>query len=131
MGHIVNGKNILDQRPQPGRPVQNVDTQVVREVVTEKVVAKESSVDVESIASKVIEAIGDKLSKVQIQTVHPASKSGGFDDSKTMEQLAKSMTVQRGNSSSNFDNLGNISETQKDQEEVDQTIDILSGLQDL
>ena len=41
---------------------------------------------------------------------------------------AKSMTVQRGNSSSNFDDLGSVEETKKDKEEVDQTIDLLKGL---
>lgn len=124
MGHIVNGKNILEQRPQPGRPIAPPD--IVKETI---IVEKQSAIDVESIASKVIEAIGDKLSRVQIQTVNPTKKSNDFDDSKTMEQLAKSMTVQRGNSSSNFEDLGHIAETKKDKDEVNSTIDLLRGIE--
>jgi len=127
MGHVINGKNVLTGVPQPGRPIQQSAPQVVKEIT---IVEKESAVNVDVIAAAVVEALGDKLSKVQIQTVQPTTKSGGFDDSNTMEQLAKSMTVQRGDSSSNFDDLGNISETKKDKEEVDQTIDLLSGIQD-
>jgi hypothetical protein len=127
MGHIVSGKNILAQPPQPGRPVTSINQEVIKETV---VVEKETAVDVDSIAAKVVEALGDKLSKIQVETVHETKRSGDFDDSKTMEQLAKSMTVQRSNSSSNFDNLGNVAETKKDKEEVDQTINILSGIED-
>ena len=127
MGHVVSGKNILAQRPQPGRPVEPSNSTIVKETV---VVEKESTVDVDSIAAKVVEALGNKLSKIQVETVHGNKKTSDFDDSNTMEQLAKSMTVQRGDSSSNFEDLGHVAETKKDSKEVDGTIDLLSGLQD-
>ena len=138
MGHIVDGKNILTQRPQPGRSAEN--TKVVKEKVVEKqpqvvkekvIVEKESQIDISKIAEAVVEAIGDKISRTSIQTSSESNKSDGFDDSKTMAQLAQSMTVQRGDSESNFeDGLGHVAETQKDKDEVDQTIGILEGLND-
>ena len=51
-----------------------------------------------------------------------------FDNEKSLESLAKSMTVQRGDNKSNFDDLGGIKETKKDKKQVDSTIDLLKGL---
>ena len=139
MGHIVDGKNILaNNRPQPGRPVsQPVTERIIVEkepqVIKEKVIVeKESGVDVDQLVMAVVDAIGDKISKSNMQTVDTGKKQGydDYDDSKTMEQLAKNMTVQRGNSSSNFEDLGQVSETEIDQEEVDKKIDLLKGLGD-
>ena len=126
MGHVKDGKNVLEGVPQPGRPIA-AEPQIIKETV---VIEKETSVDVNTIAKAVVEALGDKLSRINIQTMHQSQESGGFDSSGTMEQLAKSMTVQKGNSTSNFENLGNIAETKKDKAETDQTIDLLSGIQD-
>jgi len=53
-----------------------------------------------------------------------------FDDTNSMDQLAQSMVVQRGNKSSNFDGLGGVKETKKDKKQTDNTIDLLSDLED-
>jgi len=128
MGHIVDGKNILaNNRPQPGRPLDQPQT------VTERVIVeKESAVDVDQLVKAVVDAIGDKISNSNVNIANTSKKQGynDYDDSKTMEQLAKNMTVQRGNSSSNFENLGQVSETETDKEEVDKKIDLLKGLGD-
>jgi len=53
-----------------------------------------------------------------------------FDNTKTLERLADSMTVQKGNNESNFDNLGNEHQTKTDIEEIAKRIDLLSNLGD-
>ena len=57
-------------------------------------------------------------------------KDDNFDASVSLERLAESMIVQRGNKSSNFNDLGKIRETDKDNAETDKTIDLLKGLED-
>lgn len=53
-----------------------------------------------------------------------------FDASQAMSRLADSMTVQRGNSTSNFEGLGGTNTTKKDAEETQSTIDLLKDLDD-
>ena len=53
-----------------------------------------------------------------------------FDNSSSMNALAQSMTVQRGNNSSNFEGLGGVKETKKDENQTNNTIDLLSDLED-
>ena len=50
-----------------------------------------------------------------------------FDDSRSLEKIAEAMTVQRGEKGSNFEDLGNVAETEK-RADTDKTIDLLSGL---
>jgi hypothetical protein len=53
-----------------------------------------------------------------------------FDDTFSMDQLAKSMVVQRGDNSSNFEDLGGVKETKQDDKQTKNTIDLLSDLED-
>jgi len=53
-----------------------------------------------------------------------------FDDSSSMDALAKTMVVQRGDKSSNFEGLGGINKTKKDNDQTNSTIDLLSDLED-
>jgi hypothetical protein len=53
-----------------------------------------------------------------------------FDDTASMDALAQSMVVQRGDQSSNFEDLGGVKETKKDNNQTNSTIDLLSDLED-
>jgi hypothetical protein len=53
-----------------------------------------------------------------------------FDASASMSQLADSMIVQRGDNKSNFEDLGGVAETKKDNNETNNTIDLLADLED-
>ena len=53
-----------------------------------------------------------------------------FDATQSMKDLAKSMVVQRGNKSSNFEDLGGVKETKKDDGQTNSTIDLLTDLED-
>jgi hypothetical protein len=124
MAEYANGKNVLlrperPERPEPGRPVNPSEPQ---KIIVEK------EVDVASIADAVVKAIGNRIHFNQNQSNVDADI--GFDDSKTLERLAETMSVQNDNNESNFDDLGNIKKTQKDQKETQKTIDLLSNLDD-
>ena len=117
------------KRPEPGR--------FTREKVIEKVVEKEpkeeksESLDINVLANAVAQAINLNLPQ---QTTHIIHSDGTlpdtFDDSKTMDRLADQMFVERGNNEANFENLGNVEKTKKDQKDVDNTIDLLTKLND-
>ena len=84
------------------------------------------------IAEKVSEGI--ELPK-QSGIIYERGSSNGnpensFDDSFSMDQLAKSMVVQRGDNSSNFEDLGGVEETKQDNKKTNKTIDLLSDLED-
>ena len=51
-----------------------------------------------------------------------------FDDAQSLDKLAESMLVERGEKESNFEDLGHVKKTQKDKKDVDKTIDILKNL---
>jgi hypothetical protein len=53
-----------------------------------------------------------------------------FDDTFSMDQLAQSMVVQRGDKSSNFEDLGGVKKTKQDNKKTNNTIDLLSDLED-
>ena len=128
MSTYQDGKNVLlNGRPQPGRPVGPPEKQV------EKVIEKESSVDVNAIAEAVVKAIGNKMPVV----MHGggggntgAKAEDNFDNSKTLERLADSMVVQGGDNESNFGDLGKVKTTKKDEKSVQSTIDLLSNIPD-
>jgi len=89
-------------------------------------VSQQKEIDIDALAKAVAKAIG----RVTIRGGTGEEFSDTFDDKKSMEALADSMIVQRGKSESNFEELGGIKKTNKDQKEVDKTIDILSNLDD-
>jgi len=125
----VNGK----RRPEPGRHIETVKTieTVEKTKIIEKEIVKE--LDVKAVADAVIEAISGKISNNSIQindTSINKDKFKEFDASGSLEKMAKEMVVQRGNSESNFDDLGQVKKTKKDNDATDKTIDILSGLED-
>ena len=117
MASFSNGKKQLE----PGRPVGKVDQHI----------NVNAQVDIEAIAAAVAQAIGPLQTKVVTVRGNSGQElSDDFDSTKSLEALAESMTVQRGNSESNFENLGGTKETKKDKEEVDRTIDLLTNLDD-
>ena len=122
MPEYANGKNVLLKRPEPGRPVGPPRTEEVSKEKTEK----EVKIDVNAIASAVVKAIGNKLPSVAQGSGQQAKDD--FDDSRTLERLADSMSTQQGQNESNFEGLGKVKKTKKDQKDVQKTIDILSDI---
>jgi hypothetical protein len=103
------------KRPEPGR----TDSQI-----TERVIEKQ--IDIDTLAEAVAKAISSKIS---INNKPILNIDDTFDDSKTMDRLAEQMIVERSGNKSNFDNLGNVVETKRDQQSIDNTIDLLSKLE--
>jgi len=125
MSDYADGKNVLLKRPQPGRPAG-----VPKEP---EVIDKEEMVNVDAIANAVIKAINDKMPVVRHGGATMQDGSGArvvddFDNSKTLERLADNMTVQGGDSESNFEDLGKVKINKKDQKDVQSTIDLLSDI---
>lgn len=117
MAEYANGKNVLLGRPEPGRLANPTESQ--------KIIVEKEEVDVASIADAVVKAIGNRI---QFNQNQPNDADIGFDDSKTLERLAETMSVQNNNNESNFDDLGNVKKTQKDQKETQKTIDLLRDI---
>jgi len=93
-------------------------------------------VDLNTLADLIAEKVseGIELPK-QSGIIYERGSSDGnpensFDDSFSMDQLAKSMVVQRGENSSNFEDLGGVKETKQDNKKTNKTIDLLSDLED-
>ena len=92
-------------------------------------VEAQKAIDVDVLAAAVAKAIG--CLPVQVQRVGVGT--GGelvdtFDNERSLERLAESMVVQRGNASSNFEDLGKTKETKKNIKDTDAVRDILKGL---
>jgi hypothetical protein len=116
------------KKPEPGR--------FVRERVVEKIIEKpveREGLDIDALANAVASAISLNMPKTQVVHVggegYVESKDD-FDNTKTMNRLADQMLVQRGDSKANFDDLGSVKKTKKDQKDVDDTIDLLKNLND-
>lgn len=106
-----------------------------KETIVERVVEVPSNsqdINIEALANAVAQAINIQLPKNISQGGISSSTNidDSFDDSKTINKLAEQMLVERGDSKANFDNLGNVKTTKRDQKEVDSTIDLLSKLND-
>jgi hypothetical protein len=108
---------------------KKIDGKAPKEV---RIVEKETEeVDTDAIANKVVDALAGKLGKFNIGSGSGASTyNDSFDSKDTMKALAESMTVQRGDSESNFEDLGNVKETKKDKKEIDAAIDFLKDVDD-
>ena len=117
------------KRPEPGRFIREKIVEEPKELKVEK----SEILDISAIANAVAIAISANMPKQQAQVVY-ADVNGKipdtFDNSNTMSRLADQMLVERGNSKANFKNLGNIQKTKKDQKDVDDTINLLSRLND-
>ena len=123
MPSFSNGK----KEPEPGRPI------IRHEVVKETKTTEQQEVDVSAIAKAVAKELGQMQGRSIVQ---PTSTNTGveieddFSNNSSLEKLADSMIVQRGDSEANFEDLGGTKETKKDSKEVDKTIDLLKGLDD-
>lgn len=123
------------KKTQPVHPVQ-VQIQETTHTI-ERTIEKEpqqKELNVEDLANAIAKAI--TLNVPMSNTSMGLQQQGNirldtFDASKTLESLAKSMLVQRGNSESNFDkSLGNVEETKVNPQETNDKIDLLSDLDD-
>ena len=118
MPTFSNGK----KEPEPGRPI------VRHEIIKETKTTEQQEVDINAIAKAVAEAIGKMPGRTVYRTDSGDEIEDDFSDVSSLDKLADSMTVQRGKSDANFDDLGGIKENKKDAKEVDKTIDLLKGL---
>ena len=84
-------------------------------------------IDIEALAS----ALAQKMpSNMTFISGAPGQIVDDFDNELSMEKLADSMSVQRGENKSNFEDLGKTKKTKKDSKDVDNTIDLLKNLND-
>ena len=112
------------KEPQPGRPI------VRHEVIKETKTTEQKEVDIDAIAKAVAEAIGKMPGRTVIKTDSGEDIEDDFSDEASLDKLADSMTVQRGKSDANFEDLGGVQENKKDSKDVDKAIDLLKGLDD-
>ncbi len=113
-------KALNGQTPTPAPAPQiniNVDHQQIADAVSQSL----SKMVENSLKNTNINVYNNSVTK---------DNSDNFDASKSLERLAESMTVQRGNNSSNFDDIGEVKLVQKDEKEVQNTIDLLRDLED-
>tara|TARA_R110000824_G_scaffold148242_3_gene317894 strand:+ start:71998 stop:72384 length:387 start_codon:yes stop_codon:yes gene_type:complete len=128
MTDYINGTS------RKGNVVERVNTVNTVKTVEKVEQAPQQDIDLAKFANTVAQAVISNL-----PTQHSA-RSGimldddqnvfEFDDSRTLEKLADNMIVQRGDKETNFKELGNVETTEKDQKEVNKTIDLLRGLDD-
>jgi len=127
MGDYKDGKKDIVIMPVPGRPYPNPPPpppQKSQETnVSQNVNVGEDAIN--AIANAVIDAIGSKkvVSRTEVE-----GKADDYDPQASLEKLADAMVVQRDDSKSNFEDLGDVKETKKDTDEIDKTIDLLSKL---
>jgi len=128
MGDYKDGKKDIVIMPVPGRPYPNPPPPPPPQKQQEANVSQNVNVGedaINAIANAVIDAIGKKkvVSRTEVE-----DKVDEYDPQASLEKLADAMVVQRDDSKSNFDDLGDVKETKKDTDEVDKTIDLLSKL---
>lgn len=116
----------------------DIGKHIERERVIERIIEKDSTpkisqtpIDVNALATAIAQVMKNMSLSNNISLNNTKNKDVfGFDNSKTLERLANSMTVQRGNNESNFTNLGNEHQTKINKEEITKTINMLSNLDD-
>jgi len=102
---------------------------VKKEIVDKPKDVLPEAFDMMALANAVAQAINIKVPDVvQTESSQNCNYDDSFDSSSTMKKLATQMLVERGDNESNFDKLGNIKKTKRDQKDVDSTIDLLSKL---
>jgi len=99
---------------------------------------KSETVDVQALARAVAVELAKTMASQQVQgptqnVVAGRTNTGqefedDFDNKDTLAKLADSMTVHKPGSESNFQNLGGVKETKKDEGKVNSTIDILKDI---
>ena len=117
------------KKPEPARFIKK---ERIVEKVVKNPVAKPEGLDINALANAVANAICLNIPQqvVQVGRTEKEKSKDAFDNSKTMSRLADQMLVQRGVSKANFDDLGSVKKTKKDQKDVDNTIDLLRNLND-
>lgn len=124
MSRYIDGK-----RPEPGRLIRRVEKVVIEK--EEPSTALDNNA-VSAIAEAVIKALGTKGVATGVSEGEAPRagrpKKDDFDSSASLAKLADAMTVQRGANESNFEDLGKIKKTKKDDGSVDKTIDLLSNI---
>ena len=96
----------------------------------------EGGLDVDTLAKLVADAVSKNIKIPEghaprsFNYAPDGTVEDSFDSSSSMSKLADSMLVQRGDKSSNFEDLGGVKETKKDERETNNTIDLLSDLED-
>lgn len=118
MGDFADGVNILS-RPIPGRPIKS-------DVVKENKIEQK---DINAIADAVIKAISSKI-PVMLSDRNTKEEFKDFDNSASLDKLAKAMIIGRDEKDSNLEGMGIVKETKKDERETKNTIDLLSKLRD-
>ena len=103
----------------------------------DKKVPESPSIDEEALVTKITKGILDNLQINITQNITGSqdskSKVDSFDDTKSLEALAQSMTTQRGVNKANFEDLGRVKETDRGKEQIEQaekTIDLLKNIDD-
>ena len=102
-----------------------------KEIVVEKTIEKQTDgLNMVELANAIAQAISLKIPQGTVggNVNNVEASEDSFDNSKTMQRLAEQMIVQKGDNEANFDNLGNVEKTKRDQKDVDDTIDLLSKL---
>jgi len=96
-------------------------------------ILQENKIDLEALANLIANKVskGIELPKNSGIIYKDSSfREDDFNDTSSLDHLAKTMVIQRGEKSSNFDDLGGVKETTKDNKQTNNTIDLLSGLED-
>ena len=96
--------------------------------------SQSNSIDLDALADLIANKVSKGIEMPQnngiIHSDTSQDKKYAFDDSNSMDALAKTMVVQRGDKSSNFEDLGGVNKTKKDNNQTNNTIDLLSDLED-
>ncbi|MFA7219229.1 MAG: hypothetical protein WC119_01835 [Synergistaceae bacterium] len=116
------------KRPEPVS-ISRKET-IIERIIEKPVEEKQSALDIQALANAVAQAINISLPKQNniINVDGTINNIDTFDESKTMGRLAEQMLVQRGESKANFNDLGNVKTTKRDQKDIDNTIDLISQL---
>lgn len=91
------------------------------------------NIDTSQITNAVSNILEEKLKNIPQKMYNNAViEEDRYSDENTgsLEKLADSMLVQRGDSKANFEDLGGVDIHKKDKTETDRTIDLLSNLDD-
>ena len=115
------------KKPEPGHLVRQ---KIVEKVIEKPIIERSEGLDINALANAVAQAISLNFPQGGQINDTPKKAKDAFDNSKTMSRLADQMLVQRGDSKANFDDLGRVKKTKKDQKDVDSTIDLLRNLKD-
>ena len=131
---LVDGRNNKNTHPYPKRSLCNMAD--YRKKSQEPELPQQNNIDLNALADLIANKVSGSIELPQQNGIIYRGYSpdgepvNAFDDTSSMDALAKSMVVQRGEKSSNFEDLGGVKETKKDNNQTNNTIDLLSDLED-